>query len=262
VEKQRPPRQGNTGLAVNDNVRGFRWRQLWPLALLVAGFVAFFATGASDYLSLAALKAHHATLTGWVGAHLLLTSLAFVAVYAAMTALSLPGGLLATVVGGFLFGRFLGTFLVVIGATIGATVLFLAARSSVGETLRARAGPRLKRLEDGFRRDAFNYLLVLRLVPLFPFFLVNLAPAFLGVPLRTYVAATFIGIIPGTFVFAQVGTGLGSLLEGDGELSLSGILTPDIIAALCGLAALALVPVIYRRFFARPAPAPREPGDG
>jgi len=221
--------------------------------------VLFFTTGVSDYVSYEALKAHHTTLTGWVETHLLLMLTGYVAAYAAMTALSLPGGLLMSIVGGFLFGRFLGTGAIVVGATTGATLLFLAARSSIGETLRARAGPRLKRLEEGFRRDAFNYLLVLRLVPLFPFFLVNLAPAFLGVPLRTYLAATIIGIIPASFVFAQVGTGLGSLLESDQELSLSGILTPDILAALLGLAALALVPVVYRRFFARPAPAPQEP---
>ena len=159
-----------------------------------------------------------------------------------------PIATLITVLGGFLFGRYVGTALVVTGATVGATALFVAAKTSIADTLRARAGRTMRKMEAGFRRNAFSYMLVLRLVPIFPFFLVNLAPAFLGVSLRTFVLATFIGIIPGSFVYVQVGTGLGSVLDAGGELSLSGILTPDVIIALVGLAVLSLLPVAYRCF--------------
>ena len=112
-------------------------------------------------------------------------------------------------------------------------------------------GPWLGRLESGFQRNAFNYLLVLRLIPLFPFFVVNLVPAFLGVRLATYVAATFIGIIPATFVFSSVGAGLDSLFDSGREFSAAGILTPEIILALAGLAVLALLPVAYRKYKSR-----------
>ena len=135
----------------------------------------------------------------------------------------------------------------VIAATIGASLLFLATRSALGDFLRAKAGPWLVKLQDGFAENAFSYLLVLRLVPLFPFFVVNIVPAFLGMSLRTYVVGTLIGIIPGTAVFATFGAGLGSILDQGNTVSLAGVLTPQMIAGLVGLSVLALVPVIYKK---------------
>ena len=173
-------------------------------------------------------------------AHPLLATLAFVVVYAGATALSLPGALFLTMAGGFLFGTWLGGLLSVIGATSGAVVLFLIARSSLGAALRDRAGPWLMRLEAGFRRDAFSYLLVLRLVPLFPFWLVNLVPALLDVPLSTFALATFVGIIPGGLVYASVGSGLGAVLDRGEQPDLDLILEPQVFLPLLGLAALAL----------------------
>ncbi len=128
--------------------------------------------------------------------------LAFVALYAAVVALSLPGGAVLTMAGGFLFGWLLGGLASIVGATIGASIVFLIARSALGEFLAARAGPWLSRFRQGFQDDAFSYLLFLRLVPIFPFWLVNLAPALLGVGFVTYVATTFLGIIPGTFAYS------------------------------------------------------------
>lgn len=223
-------------------------RRLWPLLLLAAGFVLFLGFGGADLLSLETLREHRAQLQDWVAAHEVMAPLGYMAAYAAVVAFSLPGATLMTVVGGFLFGVWPGTLWVVIGATVGATLVFLAARTALGDALRARAGPALKKMERGFRENALSYLLVLRLVPLFPFFLVNLVPAFLGVPLRTYVVATFLGIIPGAFVYAQVGVGLGSILDRGGELSPATVLTPQVLAALVGLALLALLPVAYKRF--------------
>lgn len=224
-----------------------------PLVAIVAGMVAFFALGLDRFVSFDTLKDNREALLGLVAANPAASALGFVAVYAVVVALSLPGGALMTIAGGFLFGWFLGTLYVVVGATLGATAIFLAARTSIGDALRRKAGPWLGRLEAGFRSDAFNYLLFLRLVPAFPFFVVNLVPAFLGVPLRTYVLATAIGIVPGTFVFAFTGAGLGSVFDRGEAFSLSGVLTPEILIALVGLGCLALMPVAVRKIRARKA---------
>ena len=231
---------------------GFSLRRLWPLAVVALAFVLFFALDLDAYLTFEALKQHRTTLTGWVQAHALLAALVYMALYALQTAFSLPGGALLTLVGGFLFGSMMGTAMVVVAATIGATALFVAAKTAFGDYLYAlvqrRAGATFKRLDEGFRADAFNYLLVLRLVPLFPFFVVNLVPAFLGVRLRTFVVATFVGIIPGTFVFSQVGSGIGSIFDRGESFTLAGVLTPEITIALVGLAVLSLVPVVYKKW--------------
>ncbi|MGI9502415.1 MAG: TVP38/TMEM64 family protein, partial [Geminicoccaceae bacterium] len=167
------------------------------------------------------------------------------------TAVSFPGGGLLSITGGFLFGSILGTAWIVIGATIGAVGIFLAAKTALGDALKAKAGPWLNKMEEGFRDNAFSYLLVLRLIPVFPFFVVNLVPAFLGVGLRTFTLATFIGIIPGAFVFASVGAGLGSVFDQGESFSPAAALTPEVITALVGLAVLALVPVAYQKWKAR-----------
>lgn len=223
-------------------------RRLAPVAALAIGVVAFFALGLDRWVSFATLRDNHAQLRAFVESDLLLAALAFVTLYAAFVAISVPGAAILTVAGGFLFGTALGGSLTVIGATIGATVIFLIARTALGDALRKRAGGMIARMAEGFQENAFNYLLVLRLVPLFPFFVVNLAPAFLGVRLPTFVAATLIGIAPATFVFASVGAGLGSVLDRGEEISLAGVMTPEIITALAGLALLALIPVGLRYF--------------
>lgn len=226
-------------------------KRLLPIGLIIAGIAAFFALGLDRFVTFDALKQHRHELQKFVAAEPLVAPLVYIAIYAAMVALSLPGGLVLSIAGGFLFGQWWGTLWVVVAATIGATAVFVAARYAFADLLRARAGPFLKAMEDGFQRDAMSYLLVLRLVPLFPFFVVNLVPAFLGVPLRTYVLGTFFGIIPGTFVFVLVGAGLGSIFDAGGEFSPKGILTPQIIAALLGLAVLALIPPVYKRMAGR-----------
>jgi len=226
-----------------------RIRQWLPLLAILAGLVLFFAFGLQRYLSFDSLRTHRAWLLQQVGQHRLLVLSAYIAIYILAVALSLPGGLVLTLAGGYLFGQWLGTVATVLAATTGATLLFLAARSAVGGLLRARAAPWLDRLKQGFRANAFSYLLFLRLVPAFPFFVVNLVPAFLGVSLRVFIVATLIGIIPGTFVFATVGAGLGDLLDQAKEPSLASILTPQILTALIGLALLALLPVAYRKWF-------------
>lgn len=226
----------------------FSLRRLWPLAVLAAGLALFLALGLDRYVSLDALRENRLALSEWVAAHRLLAMLVYMGLYAAMVAFSVPGALVATLTGGFLFGTLMGGTLTVIAATLGATIVFAAAKSALGDLLRAKAGSALQRMEEGFRENAFSYLLVLRLVPIFPFFLVNLAPAFLGVGLPTFIAATFIGIIPGTFVFASLGNGLGAVFDAGRSPDLGLIFEPQIIGPILALAALALLPVIYRRF--------------
>lgn len=225
-------------------------KRLAPVAALAAAIAAVFGLGLHDYLSFDALRQNRELLTAFVAEHALLSVALFIAVYAVSTALSLPGGAILSVTGGFLFGSILGTVHIVLGATMGAVAIFLAARTALGETLRANAGPWLKKMEDGFKENALSYLLVLRLVPLFPFFVVNLVPAVLGVPLRTYLLGTVIGIIPGAFVFASVGTGLGSVFDTMDDFSPASALTPEVIIALVGLSVLSLVPVVYKKVMA------------
>ncbi len=222
-------------------------RRFAPIAIIATAIGGAFAFGVGDYLSFEALRDNRELLVSFVADHALIAVLGFIALYAVSTALSLPGGAALSITGGFLFGSVFGTIWIVTGATLGATLIFLAARTALGDSLKSKAGPWLKKMESGFRDNAFNYLLVLRLVPLFPFFVVNLVPAFLGVGLKTFLSATIIGIIPGTFVFASVGAGLGSVFELGGDFSPASALTPEVITALVGLAVLALIPVGYEK---------------
>lgn len=222
--------------------------RFWPLAVLLAGLIAFFALDLQRYATLDTLRDNRASLSQWVAAHYWQALLIFIAAYILIVAFSLPGALIATLTGGFLFGTVVGGLATVFAATIGATILFLAARSAFADLLRAKAGSAIGRMEAGFRENAFSYLLFLRLVPAFPFVLVNLAPAFLGVSLSTFFAATFLGIIPGTFVFASIGNGLGAIFDAGGTPDLGLIRQPQVIGPLLALAVLSLVPVLYRRF--------------
>lgn len=226
----------------------FSWQRMIPLLVLAAGLVAFFAFGLDDYLTFETLRENRAWLLQQVADSALLAAVAYIVLYVLVVAFSLPGGAVMTITGGFLFGQWLGTAYVIFAATIGATILFLAAKTALGDVLRAKAGPFLKKMEAGFQENALSYLLVLRLIPLFPFFIVNLVPAFLGVSLKVFVIATFVGIIPGSFVYATVGAGLGSIFDSGEEFSAGSILTPEIVTALVGLAVLAMLPVAYKTF--------------
>ncbi|SDB72433.1 TVP38/TMEM64 family protein [Belnapia rosea] len=229
-----------------------RDRRLWLALGAVALILGLRLTGLGDLLSLETLRNHRAELTGWVAGHRLGAALAYVALYTAAVAFSVPGAVILTLAGGFLFGALAGTLLAVTGATLGAVLVFLFARAIFGEAALDRLGERAGRLAEGIRRNAWSYLLVLRLVPLFPFFLVNLVPAFVGVRLPVYAVTTFFGILPGTAVFALSGAGLGSVLDSGGPLELRSILTPQILGALCGLAALSLAAIPLRNRFRSP----------
>jgi len=223
--------------------------RLLAVAVSVAAVVFVLnLTGALGYLSFAALARNREWLVGRVEELGVAAPVVFVLVYAVCTAFSLPSGLLLSTLGGFLFGTWWGGLSNVIGATLGATMIFLAAKTVLGDLLRARAGSLLQKLEAGFRENELSYMLVLRLVPLFAFWLVNLAPAFLGVRLSIFITGTFVGIIPGAFVFASVGTGLGAILDSGGTPDGSALLQPRVLLSIIGLVVLTLVPVVYKRF--------------
>jgi uncharacterized membrane protein YdjX (TVP38/TMEM64 family) len=242
-------------------------RRLLPLTavVLLAG-LAYYGLGRGG-LSLEALVRNRAAIDAFVTEHRVLAVLAYIGLYMTAVTLSVPGALLLTVSGGFLFGVVVGASAAVIGATVGATVIFLVARTAFGEPLLRWAGPLARQLVQGFRDDAFSYLLFLRLVPAFPFFLVNLVPAFAGVRLGPFVAATALGIIPASLVYAFAGTGLDSVITVQKNLyeaclaasrpgcSLSfdarDVLTPQLLGALVALGLLALMPVVVRRLRAR-----------
>ena len=219
-----------------------------PIMLILLGFVAFFALGLNRYFGCEALQQHRAALMDWVGRHAVLAPIAYLVIYALVTALSLPVASLITVVGGFVFGVALGTSLVVLGATAGAAAVFLAARTALADSLRARAGSQIQKMQDGFSRNAVSYMIFLRLVPIFPFWLVNLAPAILGVRFSTFLWTTMIGIVPGTAVYVYLGSSVGSVVAASNRCLPSG---PTLTHALVGLGllgCLSLVPALYRKF--------------
>lgn len=220
------------------------------LAIFVGGIVAFFAFGGQRYLSLETVKANRDALLAFADRHFVAALAIAFLVYAGAVALSLPGGLVLSLTVGFVFGRWVGTALVVVAATVGATLVFLAARYLFADAARRRLGTLGTKINAGFTENAFAYLLFLRLVPLFPFFLVNLAPAFTSVPLRTYVLATLVGIVPGTFVYVNLGQALGRID------SLQGLVSRDALLAFALLGLFALAPVAWKKWKPRRPPAP------
>jgi uncharacterized membrane protein YdjX (TVP38/TMEM64 family) len=247
--------------------QGLMLRRFAPLAVIVLLAGIIFALGWHRELTLENLIKHREALSAFVDGNFIAAIAGFVMLYITVVALSLPGAAFLTITSGVLFGALIGGLATLVGATIGATIIFLIAKSAVGEYLVQRAGPRFAKIAHGFRKDAFNYLLFLRLVPLFPFFVVNLAPAIVGVPLVTFLAATALGIVPGTFAFAFVGAGLDSALgaqqavyaqclasgRSDCRLGfdLGMLATPKLIAAFVALGVIALIPVAVKKWRVR-----------
>jgi uncharacterized membrane protein YdjX (TVP38/TMEM64 family) len=240
------------------------WLRYLPLAALVLATIAVFASGAHRLLSLETIVAYRDKLQALVQSNGPLAVLAYSATYVIAVTLSVPGAVFLTILGGFLFGWFFGGMIAAVSATLGAIFVFLIASTSVGDLLIRKAGPRLAKLADGFRRDAFSYLLFLRFMPIMPFWLTNLAPALFGVRPRTFATATMIGILPSTFTFAVAGDGLDSVIANQKanlsacqaagrthcafDLDLWMILTPQVLAAFAALGILVLIPIALRRW--------------
>jgi uncharacterized membrane protein YdjX (TVP38/TMEM64 family) len=243
--------------------RRFRIGRLLPLAVILLITATIIATGCYRELSLENLVKHRSEIEAFIARNGVAAIAVFVAIYVAAVALSIPGAVFLSIAGGLLFGTIVGGLAILVGATAGATLIFLIARSAFGEFLRCRAAAVGDKLAQGFREDAFSYLLFLRLVPLFPFFVVNLVPALAGVGIVPFVAATAIGIIPATFAFAFFGAGLDSVLaaqEAAYQVCLAAgrtdchldfdpkaAATPQFLCAMATLGVLTLVPVVVKR---------------
>lgn len=225
------------------------WQRLAPLAVLVAGLAAFFALGGPQYLDAEQAQTLLRQMDGWVQANLWLAVLAYIVFYALAVSISVPGALWFTIGSGFLFGAIIGTGVAVLGATIGATIIFLAARYAFADWVRAKFPGYVEKLQDGFSRDAFTYIVILRLIPALPFFGINIATALLNVPVRAYFFGTLVGVIPGAYVYATVGATLKRAAD-SGIPSFSALLTPELIGAMVAFAVLAILPLIYRRMTA------------
>jgi uncharacterized membrane protein YdjX (TVP38/TMEM64 family) len=222
---------------------------LLPLGIIGVALALFFALGGPDYVSIDSLRENRDALAALVTDNFLFVFLGFIGLYALLVGISFPGAGFLSIFGGFLFGTLTGAFGIVIGATIGATAIFLAARYALGDTLRAKAGPYMKKFEAGLKENELSYLFILRLVPLFPFFIVNIVPALFDVKIRNYVLSTAFGIIPGSLVYASVGAGIGAIFDAGEEVQLSGLmLQPKVIGPILGLIALSLVPILYKKF--------------
>jgi uncharacterized membrane protein YdjX (TVP38/TMEM64 family) len=221
--------------------------RLAPLAVLAAGFAAFFALGGQQYLDLEAAQALLQDMNDWVQANLWLAVLAYMVFYALAVSISVPGALWFTIGSGFLFGPFLGTGVAVFGATVGATIIFLAARYAFADWARNKFPGYIKKLQDGFKQDAFSYVMILRLIPALPFFGINIATAVLNVPVRAYFFGTLVGVIPGAYVYATLGdTAAQAAIEG--IPSFTSLLTPQLIGAILAFLVLAILPIAYKRF--------------
>lgn len=225
---------------------GRRMRRFLPLLLLIAVLAVVWTSGLAGRLGWASLARNHAVLADWAGRHAILAACLYVANYAVTVTLSLPYAAVLTAAGGLLFGAVFGGTLAVVGATIGAVLLFLIARSAFGDVLGGRDSPLLDKVRTALRRDGFTYLLAIRLVPLFPFWLVNLAAALCGMRLLPYAAATLIGITPVTFVIAWIGSGIGDVLAAGRAPDLSVLFSWRLLAPLLALALLSLSPVLWR----------------
>ncbi len=229
-------------------------RRFLPLALIVLLVIVLLASGLTRDLSLDTLRTHEAVLRDFIGRRRLLALAAFVVIYMVVTAASLPGATILTLGGGYLFGTWLGGGATVIGATLGAVILFFAVRTSLGAALRAKAersGGKLKAVIDGVAAGAFGYILTLRLIPLAPFWLVNIAAALADAPLPAYALATFLGIMPATFIYSGIGAGIGAVFARGQTPNLGVIFEPRILAPLAGLGLLCLATTLFQRFKAR-----------
>lgn len=217
-----------------------------PLAIIgiILGVSIYFDL--HHLISFEVLKENRNELTTWVQQNFFLACLIFMLIYTVSVAVSLPGATFLTITGGFLFGVVTGSVLVVFSATLGATCIFLAVRTAFAEALAKKADGWIKKMEDGFQKNSFNYLLSIRLIPVFPFWIVNIVPALLGMKLRSYVLATVIGIIPGSVVYVLVGNGLGVVIDQGENPNLGIILQIEVLAPLLGLAVLSLLPVLYK----------------
>lgn len=221
----------------------YRWL---PLGLLVLCMFLFFYFQLYHYLNFKSIREHRQLYVEWTHENYLLAVCGFLLLYCLIIAISIPGAIVFTFASGFLFGTWWGTLYVLIGETIGCTFTFLAVKISLGEWVERKAGKWVKKMESEFRKNAFNYIMTLRLIPILPFWLVNIAAALVKVRLLTFVSSTFLGIIPLTVIYVSLGHSLGIIFDNQDAPNLEILLQPHIFLPLVGLSIFAMLPVLYQ----------------
>ena len=239
-------------------------RKWLPVGIIALVFGTAWYAGWFDYVSLSSIIMHRETLAGFVSDNFVLGIAGFIVIYAALVAISFPGASLLTIAAGFLFGGLTGGLATVVGATLGAAIIFEIAKSSFGDTLEKGTGKFVEKMRKGFQEDSFLYLLTLRLTPVFPFWVINIVPALLNMRLGPYVLATFLGIIPGTLAYSYIGSGLDSVImaqehanpgcaaAGTCEVDPSTLITKDVIIAMVALGIISLLPVVVKKLRRKP----------
>ena len=233
-----------------------KWGALSVIALLLG--IGYWA-GIFEHFGLSSFIKHRQDLGAFVDDNFFVAGLCFILLYAGLVAISFPGASFLTIASGFFFGGILGGTFAVVGATIGAVIIFIIAKTSFGDFLKEKAGPFVSKMVEGFKKNSFQYLLTLRLVPVFPFWVLNIVPALLDMKVKPYALATFIGIIPGTFTYAYIGTGMDSIIAdvaekqpgcagaGNCKLDLGSLVTPEILIAITMLGVISILPVIIKK---------------
>ena len=224
------------------------WIKLWPVYIITGGLIAARQFGLFEYFSIDTLREQQDVLLAYVDAHRFLAIGAFIAVYVLVTLFMLPGAGIVTIAGGLMFGLVQGSIATIVGATLGASLLFMAANTSIGESLRARAGPFLTKMEAGFKDDALSYMFAMRFIPVVPFPVANIAPALLGAKFRDFLLTTSLGIIPGVIAYTLIGTGLGATFAAGGDPDFASV-TKNLLPAVLALLVVSLLPVAYKKLF-------------
>jgi uncharacterized membrane protein YdjX (TVP38/TMEM64 family) len=218
-----------------------------PLSFIFCGLFCFFYFRLDTYINFQTLKEHRQFLTIWTQEHYALAVCLYMLSYVATVICAIPSSLFFTLTAGFLFGTIFGFLYAIASALIGATIFFLLIRSALAEWLVEKVGKKIQHFEEGFQENAFNYILIMRLIPVFPFFIVNIASAILGVRLASFLAATFLGIMPSTMIYVSLGHGLGKIFDHHKIPDIGIVFQPHIFMPLIMLAVLALLPVIYKK---------------
>ena len=223
-------------------------RRFGPMLVIAALVAAALLSGVTKHLTFGELEAHRQGLRAFVADHPVLSVGAFIAAYAAMALTALPGPLVFTIAGGLLFGFWVGGFAVLIGANLGSALLFLVCKSAFGDVIRRRAGPRADKVKAMLTGNMFEHVLILRVMPVFPLGFITIGAALAGAPLRTFVAASVLGMVPSTIVYTGLGSGLNRKLDQGGRITPGDFADPQIILPLFGLAALAALPLVVRKW--------------
>ncbi len=221
--------------------------RMWPIYIMAVVITVFIVNGWHELLSLETLQTQREVLTSFVSENLIVAIIAYIAIYAFATLFMVPGALWITISGGFLFGLAGGSILTVVGATLGASALFFAAKTSLGSVLQDKAGPFVKKMEAGFKEDALSYMFALRFLPIVPFPVANIAPAILGAKYSQYAITTALGIIPGVIAYTWIGAGLGATFDAGETPDFAGV-AKNLLPALIALGIVSLIPVAWKKF--------------